>query len=183
VVGAASSGAAAGAGLASPAADGTWHAATAVAADTARHPAPSSLDSTRTAVRTDSLHKSALSPKRVATTPVVAAPVAAAAAVAPVESHSHSMVSWEDEEQGPKLTSAQRDSAHRADKARAAAKRDSLKHVAATRDSVKRAAKAAKASGAKPAPPTPAPAAPAPAAPAPAVPAPAVPDSSHGRKP
>jgi hypothetical protein len=92
-------------------------------------------------MRADSLHHSALSPKRVAAAPVVAP------AAPPVEHHPSSIVSWE--EPGPKLTKAQRDSVHRAEKARSAAKRDSLKHEAATRDSLKHAAKAAKS--AKPA--------------------------------
>jgi hypothetical protein len=80
---------------------------------------------------------------------VIAAPVVTPVVtpvVPPVETHSKSIVSWDsDEPRGPKLTAAQRDSAHRAMKARTVAKLDSLKRVAATRDSVKHAAKAAKA--------------------------------------
>jgi tetratricopeptide (TPR) repeat protein len=115
-------------------------------------------DSSRSAVRTDSTHKSALSPKRVIAAPAVTAPAVAAPVVAaPAESHSKSIVSWDREgpppPRGPKLSAAQRDSVRRDERARTEAKRDSLKHVAATRDSLKRAAKTAKhESRAKPTP-------------------------------
>jgi hypothetical protein len=150
--GAATPGDAAGAGLPAVATDSTHHAAAAVPPDSVHHTSPAVSDSARYAMRADSLHRSALSPKRV----VGASAVTSAPAAPPVEHHPSSIVSWD--EPGPKLTKTQRDSVHRAEKARKEAKRDSLKREEATRDSLKHAAKAAKtAPPAKPAaPPVPA---------------------------
>jgi hypothetical protein len=144
--GAANPDAAAGAGLpaatATARADSSKHTAAVAAPDSLHHSSAAVSDSARSAVRADSLHRSALGSRHVVATPGVTP------ATPPVEHHPISIVSW-GEDSGPKLTKAQRDSAHRAQKARSVAKRDSLKREEATRDSLKHAAKAAKA--AKPA--------------------------------
>lgn len=116
-------------------------------------------DSTKHVVRTDSTHKSALSPKRVYTR---------ADSVLAARRDSTRAARW---------TPAQRDSARRATARRdslekRAAVRDSVKRVAAKRDSVKRAVARADSLAGKTAAP-----------PAAARPAPARPDTTRNRQP
>ena len=108
----------------------------AAAADSARRSRPTPPGTTPSAVRTDSTHHSALSPKRVQTD---------------ADRDSRSITSWDRDVTGvkahphaPKRTAAERDSVRREARARAEAKRDSLKRVASRADSLKRAAKAAR---------------------------------------
>jgi hypothetical protein len=127
-------------------------AAGASADDSMPHAPGTSPDS---AAHADSLHKSSPPPRHVVAAPAAVHTTPEVVKAAPPSS----IVSWDQPAQ-PKLSKAQKDSVHAAEKLRAEAKHDSLAHVHAERDSLKKAEKAAKAKG-----------------------APAAPDSAHGGQP